>query len=68
MSRGKHVHLSMFILTADHPHCVQDGAMALHVACQNGHLKTAETLITAHASVNAQNNKVSVHSGVDITC
>ena len=41
--------------------CVQAGATALHFACQDGHLKIAETLITAHASVNAQSNKVSVH-------
>ena len=39
---------------------VQAGATALHFACQKGHLKIAETLITAHASVNAQSNKVSV--------
>ena len=47
---------------------VQDGFTALHMACQEGHLKVAETLITAHASVNAQ-NKVSalrVHSDMTV--
>ena len=39
---------------------IQNGATALHIACLKGHLKVAETLITAHASVNAQ-AKVSVH-------
>ena len=39
---------------------LQKGFTALHIACQRGHLKVAETLIIAHASVNAQ-TKVSVH-------
>ena len=39
---------------------LQRGFTALHIACENGNLKVAETLITASASVNAQ-NKVSVH-------
>ena len=39
---------------------IQKGATALHTACQRGHLKIAETLIIAHANVNAQ-TKVSVH-------
>ena len=43
-----------------HYQFVQDGATVLHMACMKGHLKVAETLITAHASVNAQ-TKVSVH-------
>ena len=39
--------------------CTQKGFTALHTACQEGHLKVAESLITAHASVNAQ-SEVSV--------
>ena len=44
----------------DRVHCLQRGFIALHIACQEGHLKVAETLITAHANVNAQ-TKVSTH-------
>ena len=40
---------------------IQDGATALHVACDQGHLKVAETLITARTSINAQ-TKVSAHN------
>ena len=32
---------------------LQRGAIALHIACENGHLEVVETLITASASVNA---------------
>ena len=46
-------------------HCLQEGFTALHTACENGHLRVAETLITAHASVNAQ-SKVSAHQNIVI--
>ena len=52
--------LGEYMFTCGACYNIQDGSTALHVACQNGHLKVAETLITAHASVNAQ-TKVSVH-------
>ena len=50
-----------------HLYCVQNGWTALHKACEKGHLKVAETLITAHASVNTH-TKVSVYGNMITPC
>ena len=52
--------LGEYMFTCGVCYNIQRRATALHVACDQGHLKVAETLITVHASINAQ-TKVSIH-------
>ena len=56
--------------TSTFSHCYaynnqQREVTALFIACQKGHLKVAEALITANASVNAH-TKVSVHCNIPV--
>ena len=48
------VHLFILLLTLTL--FVQDGATALHAACQEGHLRVAEYLINAKADLNLLTN------------
>ena len=48
------VHLFSLLLTLTL--FVQDGATALHVACQEGHLRVAECLLDAKSDLNLLSN------------